>query len=615
MPQVRRGTEVVVGAMDAQSQASFECVHSARCAGCSLLGLSLAEQLEHKRGSVSEAFAGYHTLQQIAVAPVVGAAPMLGYRTRAKLVVSESGAIGLYERASHTVVDIPQCRVMHPVLLEVVAAIRARAPRGLTGLDARLVHEPDETQRGSRPGVLLTLNGGTEAQPALRELAHALSQYSQLRGIALRVQGATPNRLLEGSPTLVEGEAVVRDQLRSDGPFHYATFGSFVQAHAGQAAAIAHFIVQRLTGSLAPERMRVLELFAGSGALALELCSRGLEVCAVELYAPALAAAQRAAREQRLALACRAGEAEQAVREILARGETFDVVLVNPPRRGLSSSLRALLPRLNAHALVYVSCDPQTLARDLSDLALRGWAVREAQPFDMIPLSSGVETVVVLGRADPAPIPVLYEDAQLLVVDKPPHLPTTPDAAHETSLLRRLQCERGLPTLTAVHRLDVGTSGVCLFAKQHDAAHALAERLRAGEKHYLALVRGSVHAKGTVRAALREQGKTRPAVSRYTRVSREGTHSLVRVRPEQGRTHQVRKHMAAIQHPLLGDGRYGDAASNRHLEHRHGLDRAFLHAARVVLAPTGGSEALVLEAPLAADLCAVLASLRRGQNS
>jgi 23S rRNA (uracil1939-C5)-methyltransferase len=272
--------------------------------------------------------------------------------------------------------------------------------------------------------------------------------------------------------------------------------------------------------------------------------------------------------------------------------------------------LRALLPQLSARTLIYVSCDPTTLARDLADLEHRGWAASRVQPFDMIPLSLGVETLVVLQRAQPAPIPALYEDEQLLVVDKPPHIPTTPDAEHASSLLERLQRERDLPQLTAVHRLDVGTSGVCLFAKQRADVHVLSERLRDGEKHYLALVLGGVRAKGIVRAALREQGKTRPAVSRYTRVSREGSHSLVRVRPEQGRTHQVRKHMAAIGHAVLGDLRYGDPASNRYFEHRHGLDRTFLHAAKIVLPARGTAPPLTLEAGLSADLAAVLVSIR-----
>jgi 23S rRNA (uracil1939-C5)-methyltransferase len=414
--------------------------------------------------------------------------------------------------------------------------------------------------------------------------------------------------LLEGPITPIAGKALVRDQLRSGGPFHYATFGSFVQAHAGQAAAIASFVGERLTHKHA----RVLELFAGAGALALELCARGLDVCAVEQYAPALASAEQAAREQDITnLQCRVGEAEELVRDFAARGERFDALIVNPPRRGLSSGLRALLPRLRAQLVVYVSCDPETLARDLADLAQRGLRAKETQPFDMIPLSAGVETVVVLEPAPAFPISVLYEDAELLVVDKPPHLPTIPHEEHGISLLERLQKERSLPEVSALQRLDIGTSGVCIFVKQRGAVQALAERLRAGEKHYLALVRGAVNAKGIVRVALREQGKTRPAVSRYTRVSREGSHSLVRVRPEQGRTHQVRKHMAAIRHPLLGDSRYGDASSNRYFEHRHGLDRTFLHASRVLLAAAGAEDPLKFEAPLSGDLIAVLSSLRR----
>jgi 23S rRNA (uracil1939-C5)-methyltransferase len=118
-----------------------------------------------------------------------------------------------------------------------------------------------------------------------------------------------------------------------------------------------------------------------------------------------------------------------------------------------------------------------------------------------------------------------------------------------------------------------------------------------------------------VRAPLREQGKTRLATSRYTRRERIARHALVRVRPEQGRTHQVRKHMAAIGHPVLGDARYGDAASNRYLEHKHGLQRPFLHALRIELPAASGAERLVLEAPLAADLVEVLTSLRESAGS
>jgi 23S rRNA (uracil1939-C5)-methyltransferase len=414
-------------------------------------------------------------------------------------------------------------------------------------------------------------------------------------------------------PEPVAGSAVVRDTLGDSGLYHYATFGSFVQAHRGQAAALASSVARALEQRLGRLRgARILELFAGSGALGIELCARGAQVVLVERYAPALEHAQRAQREQRLdGLAAISGEAELVVSELARKGERFDGVIVNPPRRGLSPGLRAQLAALAPRAVVYISCEPSSLARDLADLAQHGLRSQGVQPFDMIPLSAGVECLTLLAPEAASEIAVLYEDERLLAVDKPPHLPTIPDPAHASSLLARLQRSHQLPALTAVHRLDVGTSGVCLFAKRRSDVQLLASQLQAGDKHYLALVRGGARAKGIVRVDLNEQGKARAAVSRYSRVDRVGAHTLVRVRPEQGRTHQVRKHMAAIGHPVLGDARYGDGPSNRYFEHKHGLDRTFLHALRVVLAPLGPeAPGLAIEAALAPDLRAVLASLR-----
>jgi 23S rRNA (uracil1939-C5)-methyltransferase len=577
------------------------------------MGEPMTAQLEHKRESVASALGAYPSLRGLAVQPPLAADPPLGYRTRAKLIVSRDGAVGLFERGGHVVVDIPSCRVLHPALLEVVAAVRDLAPRAasvLTGLDVRLVHAAE------REGVLLTLTGLAHARAELAPIAREIAEHPLVLGVALRLHEPRAVQLLEGTLEPLAGEAVLRDSLRADGPFHYVTFGSFVQAHRGQAANIARYVCAQLSERLGGLRgQRVLELFAGSGALGLELAAEGARVALVERYAPALQHAVRAQREQSLPeLATFSGDAEQVLRQLVQRGERYAAVIVNPPRRGLRPGLRALLAQLAPRAIVYISCEPSTLARDMADLAQHGWAADTLQPFDMIPLSVGVESAVALTSRAPAPIAVLHEDDQLLVVDKPPHLPTTPDAAHASSLLARLQREHGLPELTAVHRLDVGTSGVCLFAKRRSDVQALAARLQSGEKTYLALVRGSPRSKGVVRAPLREQGKTREATSRYARVAKAGSHTLVRVRPEQGRTHQVRKHMAAIGHPVLGDERYGDDPSNRYFEHKHGLDRTFLHAARVVLAPQGDAPPLELAAPLAPDLAAILASVREGRE-
>jgi 23S rRNA (uracil1939-C5)-methyltransferase len=572
------------------------------------MGVALPAQLAHKQRSVAEALAAYPSLRALAVPAVVAAEPLLEYRTRAKLVVASNGDIGLFARGSHDVVDIPECRVLHPLLLQVVSELRRRLhlqPRALTALDLRWVSGVDE------PGVLLTLTGPREARAQLLALAHELANVAGLRGVALRLQERHAVQQLEGVPDVVWGAAVARDALRTGGLYTYAAHGSFVQAHRAQAAAIAERILRELphfTGELRGKR--VLELYAGSGALGLELCARGVEVTLVERYAPALEHALRAQSEQQLrGLSARCGDAEQVLAELLAAHAKFDAIIVNPPRRGLTPLVRARIAQLAPRALVYVSCEPITLARDLADFAQRALGVAALQPFDMMPLAADVESLVVLRPGAPTAIEVLYEDHELLIVDKPPYLPTVPQAEYADSLLRRLAAERALPELAAVHRLDAGTSGVCIFAKSRSCVAGLVQRLAQGQKHYIALVRGHVHAKGIVRAPLREQGKTRQATSRYTRQERIGGHTLLRVRPEHGRTHQVRKHMAAIDHPVLGDARYGDEASNRYFEHRYGLQRTFLHALRIEL-PAAAGQSLVVEAALAADLAVVLASLR-----
>jgi 23S rRNA pseudouridine1911/1915/1917 synthase len=185
--------------------------------------------------------------------------------------------------------------------------------------------------------------------------------------------------------------------------------------------------------------------------------------------------------------------------------------------------------------------------------------------------------------AEPAPkIEVVLEDEHLLVVDKPAGLVTHPAPGH-----------RG-PTLAdelgglVVHRLDRDTSGLLLVAKTEPVHRALQAQLKAREvrREYLALVSGHPDAgTGTIDAPLGRDRRRRTVMSTRTDAPRDAvTHfdvvrrlprtALLRVRLETGRTHQIRAHLAAIDHPVCGDPVYGGAACGRRL----GLDRQFLHA-------------------------------------
>jgi 23S rRNA (uracil1939-C5)-methyltransferase len=589
---------------DAASGDALGCPHLERCPGCPLGGLPYGQGLAIKAARVERAFERYPERAGVAAAAVVEPAPgPLGYRLRAKLVASADGRLGLFAAGSHDVVDIPSCRVQAPELFAVAAALRALMPLEieLRGVDLRLADA----------GVLvcLVVEGRPDRAALERVRRRVLEHVPSVCGLALNVASPGSVQLLGPELEVLEGALDAPHRLVPGAPWHYASHGAFTQVHAGQTARL-HERIEALVASVLGglEGRRVLELYAGSGALALRLAARGARVTAVEAFAPALERIAWAAGAQSLRVETWAGDAETFLRAGTARdGGAIDAVLVNPPRRGLAPEVRAALAALAPRLIAYVSCDPETLARDLAHLGLLGYRARGIAAFDMIPWSDAVECLVGL-EPGPAPAPVvLFEDATSIVVNKAPFESTTPRGEAGSSLLERARRALGEPELSLVHPLDVGTSGACWFARRPQYVAPLALAVAQGEKTYLALARGITREKGTIRRPLLDAGKPRPALTRYRRRAVVAGHSWLELRPEQCRKHQLRRHLASIGHAILGDARYGQAASNRYLCHRYGLDRPFLHCATLAVPLARGR--VEIAAPLAGDLTAVLDAL------
>jgi len=281
---------------------------------------------------------------------------------------------------------------------------------------------------------------------------------------------------------------------------------------------------------------------------------------------------------------------------------------VNPPRRGVGPAAREWLARLAPSVIGYVSCDPDTLARDLDHLARLGYRCASAQPLDMIPLSDEVETVAILRRA-PLPTPrVLFQDETSIFVEKAAHEPTTRQGEYTSSLLDRVRRLPDASEAMPVHRLDVGTSGVVLFARRPAdvAPWQRAMAAASARKVYLVATRGVLPTKGSITRDLRDGDTLQPARTKYRRLAVFAGHGVARVMPEQGRTHQIRRHLAQIGHPVLGDERYGHAPTNRHFEEKYGLDRTFLHCVRFEIDHALSGAHLVVESTLPGDLQTVL---------
>lgn len=602
------------------------CEHADRCGGCPVIGLSYAEQLALKRGRVVQSLSRYPALELVYTEPVVAAHPVTGYRTRAKLVVAPGAKVGLFGKGGgHQVVDIPRCRVLAPALARLASALRARiaadetcggaltpfeptAPRGsLRAVDLREVRDGDVTR------VLVTFVVQRERVSSLAPLEQAahdlMNALPEVAGVAVNFHEGDAPQVLGAETQTLAGASSAADRLGAS--VHLATFGSFVQAHRGQAARVHVLLAEGIGLARARSqgrRLRVLDLYGGSGAIALGLAAAGASVRLVESFAPAVAQARAAAESQSLDVEVECADVAGALRTLVAERARFDAVIVNPPRRGTSPTAREWLARLEAPTIAYVSCDPETLARDLDHFARLGYAAATLRPLDMIPLTDEVETVAVMRRAG-LPLPrVVHEDAELLVVDKGAHEPTVPQGEYAGSLLARVRRIPGAEAAVPLHRLDVGTSGLVMFARRAEYAGKWQRVLSAATTReiYVAAVRGMTPSKGAIARDLREDGKLYAARTRYRRLAVAAGHSVLRVVPEQGRTHQIRRHLAAIGHPVLGDERYGHATTNRYFEEKNGLDRTFLHCVRLEFDHPDLPGRRIVEAPLPGDLRAVL---------
>ncbi len=578
------------------------CPHAKVCPGCALIDRPYAVGLETKQARVARAFARHAALAELAIDPIAAADPIVGYRRRAKLPVA-GARIGAFAPKTHAVVDVPECRVLAPEIASVLDQLRRLLSQPPPELAPALGALVAVDARAASGRVLLTLIVDRDQdvpETSLAPLAHTLLESaSELAGVSVSRGSKGGPSLLGDAPRPLAGPSELVERV--GGVELLAVPGAFTQVHAGQAERIATIAADHLRAKLgALDGAGVIDLYGGSGALGLSLAEQGARVTIVESYAPAANAARRAAEKygQRVRVV-----AEDASRFLASEGRAVDALVVNPPRRGVDPTARAKIAELRPKALAYVSCHPETLARDLAHFALLGLATERALPLDMIPLTEEVETVALLVSREPPPPRVRFEDDELLVVDKPPHEPTTPQGEHTSSLLARVRklpgCERAAP----LHRLDSTTSGVCVFGKTPRACADWAERWPSARKRYRALAVGITREQGTINRPLFEQRTAKAARTRYVRTAVVAGHSLLDVFPEQGRKHQIRRHLAGIGHPIAGDARHGRRASNRHFAEAHTLDRPFLHCARIEIGER------MFESALAGDLAAVLDSM------
>ena len=377
------------------------CPGFGRCGGCSLQHLAYDAQLVWKRARVQRAFAAHDALKDVAVQACVPSPRVLGYRNNAKLVPARDAGglrLGGYAPRSHEVVDLIGCRVVEPAIDAVAGALRA-ALAGVEVYDerrgtGRLRYVVLRANRDGEVLVALVVARPLPDGPALAERLRA--EHPAVAGVVEHQNRTRGNAIFaaDGEERLLAGAGEIEDRLTVSGhPLRVRlTPAAFFQANrdvAGLAyTALADALAVRSTD-------RIVDAYSGVGGIGLALARGGADVIGIESHAGAVANAAAGAALNGIGISrFVAGDAAVAMTSV----HKADVVVVNPPRKGCAPEVLAEIARLTPRAVGYLSCDPDTLARDLAILATAHYHAGTVTPFDMLPHTPHVETLAVLQR-------------------------------------------------------------------------------------------------------------------------------------------------------------------------------------------------------------------------
>ncbi len=377
------------------------CPISAKCGGCDFHHMDYAEETRLKAERVRQCLnrLGGENLEKV---DILAAPTMDAYRNKAQYPVSsQNGRIfaGFFKAGTHEVVENSRCHILPPEMDRVKDAVVAYMNRchvtaydeaSHTGLVRHIY-----VRRGVVSGqilVCLAVNG--RSIPAPEVLIEALQKIPGFATLVLSVNTKRGNAVLGDEFIALYGPGFIEDTLC--GLIFRLSPRSFYQVNHHQAQRLYEAAISQ---AQITKSDTVLDLYCGVGTITLAMAKAAGKVIGVEVVAEAVAdARQNAVRNGITNAEFFCGDAGQAALELEKQGVKADVVVVDPPRKGLNADTIEALSRFAPRRIVYVSCDPATLGRDVALLKERGYVLQNALAADLFPRCSHVETVVLLSR-------------------------------------------------------------------------------------------------------------------------------------------------------------------------------------------------------------------------
>ena len=373
------------------------------CGGCQIQELNYNKQLELKTNEVKQVVARIGKLENVDIHETMGMENPCRYRNKAQFPIQNINgepAIGFYKKKSHDVIPTDKCVIQHDINDKIIKIIKTYIQaynisiyneNTHTGVLRHLVTKVGFTT--NEVMVVLVANGTN--LPHLNELASILEEnIPGFKTLVLNVNKAKTNVILGKENKVIYGNGKINDYI-GDLVFEISPL-SFFQVNPIQTEVLYN---KALEYAELKENDTVFDIYCGIGTISLFLAQKATKVYGIEIVEDAIKDAKINAKLNNLNnVEFYVGKAEEVVPKMYSEGKTANVVMVDPPRKGCDEKVLDTIVSMQPDRVVYVSCNPSTLARDLAYLDERGYKCVEIQPVDMFPHTMHVETVAKLRR-------------------------------------------------------------------------------------------------------------------------------------------------------------------------------------------------------------------------
>lgn len=379
-----------------------------KCGGCQLQHLSYGAQLLYKRKMIEETLKHIGGIDGVRVEDVVEASNSWNYRNKMQVVAAAkpflppstkvSPYFGLYAKKTHRVIKMEECAIQHPLnnrILKIVKEIITRHKWDIYN---------EKTAKGllryvvtrvsvSRNEVLLILVTTSTKVPGIQEFVSALTQkVPELKGVIINKNDKKTNVVLGNVFKTVWGDDFLIEDV-GDIKFRISA-NSFFQVNPPQLEKMFHILEEFLMPS---KKENFLDAYCGVGAIALWMAPKFRKVIGIEEVAQAKKDALISASMNNISnLEINTGTVEKILPRLFHEGIKIDKVVLDPPRKGCEESVLDFIAKMRVSRLVYVSCNPSTLARDLAILREKKYRVEIIKPLDMFPQTHHIECIASL---------------------------------------------------------------------------------------------------------------------------------------------------------------------------------------------------------------------------